>query len=475
MAQLHKDELVSLFETRTQFLSSKVKTQILPKTGTPSNPHASRDYIRANALLSEYFKFTKQTPKDLSSITDSKELWDVLPLPTRFRLAYYTPCLCAQYDSLKPAEQKALFESSDWLATEKENGIRGWLFLHEGKVSLFSRNYSSVDCSLLEYSDNMWFPKASEFPKDVTLCLDVEIKWEPGVDVAPIMDELGITTDSPLEAIGGLLQTYPEEALKIQQKFYNIYHTPVLAYRVIHPLIYKNKNYINLPLGVGQDVYDEVIDYAQSIGLLVKPIPRCRGNAAEKEAFLNTCLETGEGLVFHNRLGNYCTSEKRSKTSFVKLKRSVSSAHTKVSDTLDAFVVDYTMKNDPVVGPVIVSYDLAIFVDREDGTQYQKTIARVTNIPRDIRVQTTKKGADGVLPREFEGEVYSLNPAFYHMVYEVDGQAFSSRSGRLEHAKVLRPRTERDYRSCIYTQSFIDANTTKSFRNNGQISYTKGV
>jgi ATP-dependent DNA ligase len=402
-------------------------------------------------------------------------LYEGLSAATRFRLKAYTPCLAARYDELKEQEQNKIFEDPNWVFTEKQNGVRGWLIVHNGEVKLFSRNYSDVDCSLLEYWNNV--DQNTSF--DGTYAIDVEIKFEPGTDISKDLEALGLETDSPLEAMVALLHTYPESAIDIQEKFKNMFNKDLIVFRLIAPLYFNGKNYVNRTLGEGQDVYKECVKFGQSIGLNVKEIDRCDGTRAEKEVFLNTIINNGgEGIVAHNRKGNYCTLENRSKTSFIKLKRSVKAMMegSGLGDSFDAFVGGFTVGSVGTANEGIIGA-LNFYIYINNGGKLRKHwIASIPNIMREERKLATWNNADGLYPQEWtdsKGESHwmSLNPDFDGMVGECTGQALSSRSIRLEHPSLVIWRTERMPESCEYTQEFIDSQTTASAHNTGKISY----
>lgn len=458
---LKKKDLEDMFTFNTQTLDMSVAKQILPVTGR-GNLSAARDYIQANCLIAEYNKANPQYNGNLSHIKTKDDLWMSLSPSVRFRLRSYTPCLAARYDELKESDKNNLFENKDWVFTEKHNGCRGWLIVNNNEVHLFSRNYSDVDCSLLDYWSNIdQKPTLGDF----TYAIDVEIKFEPGVDISKDLEELGIVTDSPLEAMVALLHTYPESAVEIQNKFRSMYGKDLIVFRLIAPLYFNGKNYITKTLGEGQDVYDECIKFGKSIGLNVEPIKRCSGTREQKEIFLNTILESGgEGIVAHNRKGSYCTSENRSKTSFIKLKRSIKSQNG-LGDTIDAYVSGFKMgsvgtANEGIIGALEFTIKVC------DGPSvYPHTIAVVPNITREERILATWNNADGLYPQEWvdsngESHWVSLNPDFDGLVGELTGQALSSKSVRLEHPALVVWRPERNPESCIYTKEWIDSQTT---------------
>lgn len=473
---MHKKDLMEMFEFKSRTLNPQIVRQILPASGR-AGTSAARDYISAICLLTEYAKAVGSEDPDLSRISSKNDLWNAIHPATKFRLRHYTPCLAARYDELKEPQQKQLFDDPNWVATCKENGVRAWVICYKGEMFMYSRNYSDVDCGLLEYSKNI-FQSINQAANDIA-AFDCELKFEPGTDISSELEELGIATDSPLEAMVAMLHTYPESAQEIQKKFKERFGKDLIVFRLIAPLYLDGKNYLNRTLGEGMQVYNQAIEHGREMGLNLMPIDRCEGTREEKEIFLDTIINNnGEGVVFHNKLGNYCTSDNRSKTSFIKLKRSIKATFEQIGmgDTFDAFVGGFTMGSNGAANEGIIgALNFYIYINKS-GNIRKHWIASVPNITREERLLATWNNADGLYPQEWtdsNGETHwvSLNPDFDGLVGELNGQALSARSVRLEHPSLVMWRTERSSESCIYTQEFIDSQTTASAHNTGTVSY----
>lgn len=440
---LKKQDLINLWEELSSEISTSLKKQILEVTGR-GGCSASRDYISANAYLVEL----KKVCSDLSTIETKAQGLALMHPAVRFRLSYYTPCLAYRYDELKPAEQKEIFDSKKWVFTEKQNGVRGNLIYYKGDTFLFSRNYSDADCDILEYFQNIFQTPVSV---DEIYAIDVELKFEPDMDLQGKLEHYGLTTDSRLEAMSAMLQMHKEDAVAIQQKFKQDTGRDLLTFRLIAPLYYNGKNYIKRSLGEGIDVYDEVVEHGQKLGFNVKPIKRCLGSREEKEAFLNAILdEGGEGIVAHNREGSYVTSENRSKASWVKLKRSVRASLEKsgMGDSIDGWISGFKLGSEGTQNDGLVSaLQISIFVRRADGTCYEHVVANVPNIAREVKIQITDSSVNPPVLKE----------DLYGMVCEVDGQCISKVSKQLTHPRLLRFRADKSKEECIYSKEFLES------------------
>lgn len=441
---LRKSDLENMWLNKTATCKDSFKRELLLKTGRGGGS-AARDYIHALCLLAELEK----VKADYSNFNNVKEaLAHIHPL-TRFRWRHYSPCLAFRYDELKPKEQEAIFNDKNWVASRKENGVRCWVMYYKGQVKLYSRNYSDKDCGLNEYSENVY--QNIKTVEDVFV-VDTEIKFEPGANVDEELRELGIETSSKLEAMCALLQMYPHEAVNIQKKFQDKFGRSLVSFRMIAPLFCKGKNYVKLPLGEGIKDYNEVLAYGRELGFNLQPIPFVIGTAEEKKTFSESLIAQGEeGTVFWNMKGSYDTSDNRKRTSFVKLKRSLS-AVVGLGDTIDAFITGFKMSDEKGGNAGLIgSLEASIYILEPDGRTKQHVVAFLPNLPLETKKRITM--------HDTNGNVF-LDPQMLGMVVECDGQSFSHVGQRLTHPRLIRWRgDEKSQNDCIYTREFIDSQT----------------
>lgn len=445
---LRKQDLIEMYNRLSIGYNQQFLSSILKPTGRGGVLKAA-DYIHANAVLAELNKV-----EDRGQISFDKETlkrWEdtkgILHPTVRFRLNSYTPMLAERYDSLKPDQQKYLFESKKVLFTLKMNGVRGW-FIHAGGVSkVFSRNYSQKDCSLPEYWGNI----LQDFKGDKPFAIDCEIMFQPDSKLQDELEEFGLETNSKLEAMSALLQMNAPQALALQEEYKRLFGKDLIRFRLISVLFFNGVDYRKKTIGDAYKVEEQAIAYAKERGLNIEAIPKINGSRAEKEAFLETMLEHGEeGIVAHFMDSPYVTSENRSKTGFVKIKRSVSqkSGIAGMGDTIDGFVTGFTMSKDGTGDEGLIgSYEVSCYVTKADGTEYKHVIAYVPNIPREEKVKFTIKDADGNP---------TLDPMIYGLVVEVAGQNISRVSKRLTHPRRIGGfRFDKTEQDCKYTEQFL--------------------
>ena len=288
-------------------------------------------------------------------------------------------------------------------------------------------------------------------PDEEIFAVDVEIKYEPDGDLIEKLREFGMETESKLEAMSALLQTRPETATEIQRKYKEETGKDLITFRLIYPLYFKGRNYLKRKLGEGHAIYNEVIKYANQHNLNLQEILRCKGNREKKEVFLNSLLEAGsEGVVVHNLLSMYNTSENRDRDCFIKIKRSVGkSQQSGMGDTIEGWVSGFKMSDEGAGNAGLIgSLEVSIYELGSDGVQREKVIAYVPNLTQEMKKEITIDNGDGT---------YSMVEHMYDVVVEMDGQAISRKSRRLTHPRLLRMRFDKSKFECIYTEEWLNS------------------
>lgn len=418
--------------------------EVLECTGR-SGVTTTFDLIFATAKLQEYLKIAHQFP---TQPADCNELMSRLDKPTQLRLKGHSMMLASQYDGLKPEEQKAVFESKDWVFTEKENGIRVWLICIDGNLKVPSRNYA-VDCSIPEYSGNIYMPGVN---LSKNFALDCELVIAKDNDVKSELAKYGLETSTPLEVTSALLQMNAPQSLKIQKDYLERTGCPLLVFKVITPLVVGAADCFRMPFGKLKPKTDDIIKSVCQLGFPVKAIRSCNGTRAEKEAFLSQIIdiEHGEGVIAANNNSIYIMSENRSKTGFIKIKRSVGAMAAKegLGDTIDGWVSGFDLGTEGTSNELLVS-SLHISITIKEGEQEREhVVAKVPNIALALKKQMTEV-VDGV-PQ--------LKKEFYGMVAAVSGQALSNVSMRLTHPRMLQfPVAHKQQQDCVYDIEFLKA------------------
>ena len=152
----------------------------------------------------------------------------------------------------------------------------------KGKTFAFSRNYSQKDCSLPEYWGNI----LQEYKGDESVwAMDVECKWEPGVNLAELLGEYGVSQTPNLEAMASLLQMNAPQALEIQEEFKKRFGRDLVTFRLITPLYWRGANYKKRKLREGFEVEDEAIKHLQDNGINIQKTGKNSRNQRRKKKF----------------------------------------------------------------------------------------------------------------------------------------------------------------------------------------------
>lgn len=444
-----KSDYTALWNAYGPYFPPEFLENILYGTGR-NGMLLTRDYVRALRLLA-LLRNTAGADAHFGLLRTADDALKLLHPCVRFRHRFDSVNLAARYDELKPEAQKELFESSNWLASTKIDGFRVWICAWNRPeaapgVFMFSRNYSDVDCSLNDYWDHVL--QTITIPTDTFLALDCECVFDGDIQVAR---ECGIIAEAKLGVITSLMQMDVDESLEVQRRYLERTGTHMVSFALIHPLYMSGRNYTKRTLGEGMQVYDKAVTVAKSMGFNIYGIERTDGPAEQKRAMLNRILSSGgEGLVFHNKLGHYTASENRDKTSWVKLKRTVSESaqHDGIGDTIDAYVTGFKLGTPDTNREGLVSaLEFSILMLEADGLKHEHHLATVSGLPAEFLKKCTVI-ADGKP---------TLNPQIYGKVGELDGQCLSSRNLRLKHPRLIDWRFDKLPTDCVLTREWLES------------------
>lgn len=447
-----KADLVALYNTLSASFSEPLLYDLLKPTGR-GNSIASRDYYRALRYMAAIFDL-RLSPEQVRSFASLDQVLPFFHPSLRYRLSFDTPELAAQYDTLSPKDQEALFDNRDWVASTKIDGFRVWVCLFNDPSSgfapgayLYSRNHSQVDGSLCEYWDHVY--QTVRIPEGTLLVLDCECTYNGPISA---LADYGLIAETPLQGITSIMQLNAPQSLAIQDRYFKEYGTPFVTFSLIHPLIFNGVDFTKLPLGEGVAAYDQALKFAQECGLNIIPINRCDGSREEKMAFLDSILASGgEGVVFWNKKGSYSATENRSKAEWVKLKRSVSASLSKdgMGDSIDAYVTGFKLhKEDTTKAGLIAALECSIQLMEPDGSTHEHVISYVPGLELELAKRITIRGISGEP---------TLHPDIYGKVVELDGQDISAKSLRLSHPRLIRWRTDKDQDECVYTRQWLES------------------
>ena len=370
-------------------------------------------------------------------ITKKYGSMDNIPWSMKFMLSIECPQLCKRIKDLKPDQQELVWNSQDWIAEEKIDGVRMVLLWDaiEKKFHFYSRNNSVTDYLPQDYADTI-FVTAKNFDYPNNFVLDSEI-----ISSNPCL-ETNTHCLTQLQSTAALLNLNSEDSKTIQKKY------PLKF--VVFDCLYDSSSLIDEIWEVRHHHAAELCSKLVESGFcceLNKVVENTADNQYAKREFFDAVISRyGEGIVLKNRNAKYHATSSRT-IDCVKVKRSTADALTK---DIDAFVTDYVVgKDDTRNSNMVVGFVFSILLKKQDGSVVTHPIAVCSNVSDIIKDDATVISEDGQV---------KLNPDYYGRVATVQGQNISARSLRLTHAVIDCWRPDR---SADTTETILESDLRK--------------
>ena len=362
---------------------------------------------------------------------------DNIPWSMKFMLSIECPQLCKRIKDLKPDQQELVWNSHDWIAEEKIDGVRMVLLWDatEKKFHFYSRNNSVTDYLPQDYADTI-FVTAKNFDYPNNFVLDSEI-----ISSNPCL-ETNTHCLTQLQSTAALLNLNSEDSKTIQKKY------PLKF--VVFDCLHDSSSLIDEIWEVRHYHAAKLCSKLLESGFcceLNKVVENTADNQYAKREFFDAVISRcGEGLVLKNRNAKYHATSSRT-IDCVKVKRSTADALTK---DIDAFVTDYVVgKDDTRNSNMVVGFVFSILLKKQDGSVVTHPIAVCSNVSDIIKDDATVISEDGQV---------KLNPDYYGRVATVQGQNISARSLRLTHAVIDCWRPDR---SADTTETILESDLRK--------------
>ena len=370
-------------------------------------------------------------------ITNKYGSIDNIPWSMKFMLSIECPQLCKRIKDLKPDQQELVWNSQDWIAEEKIDGVRMIIVWDatEKKFHFYSRNNSVTDYLPQDYVDTI-FVTAKNFDYPNNFVLDSEI----------ISSNSCLETNThcltQLQSTAALLNLNSEDSKTIQKKY------PLKF--VVFDCLYDSSSLIDEIWELRHHHAAELCSKLVESGFcceLNKVVENTADNQYAKREFFDAVISRyGEGVVLKNRKAKYHATSSRT-IDCVKVKRSTADALTK---DIDAFVTDYVIgKDDTRNSNMVVGFVFSILLKKQDGSIVTHPIAVCSNVSDIIKDDATVISEDGQV---------KLNPDYYGRVATVQGQNISARSLRLTHAVIDCWRPDR---SADTTETILESDLRK--------------
>lgn len=375
-----------------------------------------------------------------------EEFPDGVPESLGLMLQIDSPMLAAQSKHMSATDMDIIWNSDDWIAEEKIDGCRMVSFWdgYGKKFDAYSRNISVKDFLPVSYKDNIYMPNVDWSKIHHKFLIDSELVCT-NPNISTIMGSRGVVTECQLQAVTALIAMDPDKSIAIQKN-----ELAPLQFKTFDCLWYDGEWLIDKPYIERVPYTLKAVEELANAGVnITRPVSSF---SHKKDLYQNIILRGGEGIVLKNIYSKYLATTNRSKTGFLKVKRTVTQAlgfdaNSNMGDSIDGWISGYELATEGKgYEGLIGSVDVSVNVRRADGTVYQHVIARVPNLDLNLRKKMTGHAADGspILKSEYYGKVV-----------EVDGQSISAREHRLQHPVLVRWRPDKVDMNCVLDESFL--------------------
>lgn len=369
------------------------------------------DYVRAlrNYWLSKYYGSFNMAPWSLKFMLTEIEC----------------PMLCKRYKQCKPEIQKKVWESDEYIAEEKHDGVRSILCFDASTQSFdfYSRNNSVKDFLPQSYKETI-LVTAKDFYYPDNFVLDCEV-ISTNPNISTIMSNRGVLCATQLQATAALLALNPEDSKILQKK------DPLKF--IIFDCLYDSISIIERPWYERHSHAEKITGILKKSGFTCDITPVIREKKLE---FYSDIIERGgEGVVLKRIDAPYIGTTSRT-DNMIKVKRTISEG---LNKDVDAWVTGFIPSDEckswsAYIGSLVFSCKVRM----KDGSIKLHTIGTCSGLPEDLRKQATVY---------IEGKP-SLNPDFLGRVATLSGQNISARKLALTHCVIECWRPDKNSEGC---------------------------
>ena len=350
-----------------------------------------------------------------------------IPWSMAFMLSIETPQLCRRIASLKDSHREMVWDSFDYIAEEKIDGVRMMIVFDAGekKFHFFSRNNSAQTYLPQDYADTVYVT-SKDFDYPFSFVLDAEV-----ISTSSNV-ETNIQCLTQLQSTAALLNLNAEDSVRIQKRH------PLKF--IVFDCLLDNDYIIDKPWVTRHCHAEKLTELLKSSGFcceLNKVVENTTLKPnAKREFFDEVVNRNGEGVVLKNKNAKYHACSSRT-VDCVKVKRSTSDTLTK---DLDAFITDYVVgKDDTRNENMIVGFVFSVKMEKDDGEIVTHPIGVCSNVSDFIKEDATVLDKDGNV---------TLNKDYYFRVATIKGQNVSARNLRLTHCVIDAWRPEKECTGC---------------------------
>lgn len=356
---------------------------------------------------------------------------DKVPWSVMYRFKMQSPMLSKSLKGAKPEKINAIIDNvnGEWVAEYKYNGANLIITYDPSEgFRFFTRHVSVVTWLPNEVTDKILLIKnnkiysPSDFKNTYSSCfvLNGEALLSGSIDTS-LFVKGGTVIESEHNAVSSLLNIEDISvchAIQIEQSS---------LYFEIFDILYYNQDLRDYGFGKRKILLSNLINNLTRVlpfndSVVFKDNFRTR--------FEDYLSKGGEGLILKNINKPYMSTTSRKLDVQVKWKKDVltSVQQNEMSD-IDCYISGYTLPKkksykDIEMNNLINGIKLSVILKRKDGVEVGHEIATVSNMPMDIRKDMTI----------IENDVVKLNPKYFGKVFVINGQSFTKRNLRFQHA-----------------------------------------
>lgn len=345
---------------------------------------------------------------------------------------FISPMLIKNLRDLEEDKQQEIWESKEWWAEIKRNGLRITGYF-ENPPRFHTRGVSVQTYIPGEVTSSLWWLQVPPGPFTDSIVDGEIISVKKQIDTSPyVAGGKGTVTNNVLQAAVALLSIENSEAA---QKGNGM----PLRYVLYDIMRCKGQDVMKFTYKQRRELLTAFFAYLEPIvgqGYLVL---NDTTNLNKRQFYEDVIRKGGEGVVMKWEKGVYKEGPTRTQEQY-KVKRQIE---------VDAVVTGFTpprkgstFEKEGLIGGLTFSVK-----DITDGKFYE--VGSVSNIPMEMRQDFSVKNEDGTLK--------GLKPAVYNTVWEVQGMEYN-RNLLLSHLRIIRPRTGVDAKSpeeCTYDRQAI--------------------
>lgn len=355
-------------------------------------------------------------------------------------IKYESLMLCKKFNELKSHEQRYLFESNNYIAEPKIDGVRCYIvYTPEEGFSCYGRSYNEIylpmdftDKIFIKNNNNVYM-SLSDFKNffNKSFVLDVELYY---------------TGDYYFDAAYCLNkneQNVTNEILKLHKDY--IYYlaqetNSSFEFYILDIISFDNKEFSKYKLLTRKQIQESLINNIinKCSYLPFINVPKYTTSEEKKRSWDYIQHNSVEGLVFKNIHSEYNSTETRKKDTWIKLKKKMNLKANINYQDLDVFVIDYSISE---LTNLVNKLHFGIYLRKENGQSYVHKLGNMY-INKELGKSFTI----------YEQGIPKLNKLYYNKVCSINADGICPNGTLKNISSKLVFRVDKMHLECILPQ-----------------------